>query len=271
MTISIIISAYNQLSYVKYNLEAYKWVYDNQFKDFEIIFADDGSSDGTYQYIEQITKEEKYPFPIQCVWHEDRGFRRTLAQNEAIKEASGQYLFIMDVDTFPGETTLPPMIDKISRSFVNPREAYMGIRWKVDWKKMEGKAYSLENLHRAVKKAKDFRGWLRDIPPAPYWTLSGVNVLFDRKRFLAMGANPEFIGFGYEDYYIALKWLSEGGTITALNDSICFHVDHPNTEGGLGNYLKLRELEARLLPKVKERFPNFDNSPYPDRRETRPA
>lgn len=270
--ISIIVSTYNQLSYVKYNLKAYRWVYDNQFQDFEIIFADDGSKDGTDKYIEEITTRQIFPFPVQCVWHEDRGFRRALIQNKAIEEARGQYVLIMDVDTFPGEMTFPPLLEKISRPFVELKEAYMGIRWKVNWEKLKDKPYSLENIHRSIIKAKDFRGWIRNIPPAPYYTFSGVNVLFNRIRFIAMGGNPQsFNGFGYEDYYIALKWLGEGGTITALNDSICFHVDHSNTEGGLDNYLKLRELEGRLLRRVKQMFPDYNDAPYPDRRETRPA
>lgn len=68
-------------------------------KDFEIIVADDGSSDDTRTIIEAFARSST--FPATHCWHPDRGFRKTVILNRAIEKARGDYLIFCDGDCIP--------------------------------------------------------------------------------------------------------------------------------------------------------------------------
>ena len=53
--ISIIIPTYNSIGFIK---KTVKSVLDQTYRNFEIIFVDDCSEDGTYQYLKNIQKKK---------------------------------------------------------------------------------------------------------------------------------------------------------------------------------------------------------------------
>jgi len=96
MDISVIISTYNSPQW----LEKVIWGYEAQdFKNFELIIADDGSAEETRELIETFKKSSK--LSIRHQWHEDSGFRKCTIMNAAIREADGQYLVFSDGDCIP--------------------------------------------------------------------------------------------------------------------------------------------------------------------------
>lgn len=93
---SIIISTYNSIEWLKKVL----YGYNNQtYRQFEIVIADDGSSDDTRQFLLDIQKDVFYP--IRHVWHEDQGFRKSEILNKAIMECSTEYIIMSDGDCIP--------------------------------------------------------------------------------------------------------------------------------------------------------------------------
>ena len=64
--------------------------------DFEIIIADDGSTNETKQVIDLI--KANFPVAITHLWQEDQGFRKTRILNQAIAAARGDYLVFLDGD-----------------------------------------------------------------------------------------------------------------------------------------------------------------------------
>ena len=91
--ISILLATYNWPQALKLCLESLATQTD---RDFEIIIADDGSTDSTKQVIEQL--KASYPVAIEHLWQEDQGFRKTLILNQAIAAAHGDYLIFLDGD-----------------------------------------------------------------------------------------------------------------------------------------------------------------------------
>ena len=91
--ISILLATYNWPQALKLCLESLAIQTD---RDFEIIIADDGSSDSTKQVIEKF--KGSYPVAIEHLWQEDQGFRKTLILNQAIAAAHGDYLVFLDGD-----------------------------------------------------------------------------------------------------------------------------------------------------------------------------
>ena len=93
-SVGIIISAYNKpewLEKVFWGLMAQTHPAD------EIIVADDGSDERTAALVKRYADM----LPLQHVWQEDKGFRKTEILNKAVLEAKSEYLIFMDQDVVP--------------------------------------------------------------------------------------------------------------------------------------------------------------------------
>lgn len=62
----------------------------------EVIIADDGSDDKTKSLIDQLKKD--FPVPLIHVWHEDKGFRKTIILNKAVHQSTCEYIIQVDGD-----------------------------------------------------------------------------------------------------------------------------------------------------------------------------
>ena len=91
--ISVLLATYNWPQALKLCLESLATQSDT---NFEIIIADDGSTQETKQLIEGI--KPIHPISIQHLWQEDQGFRKTAILNQAIAAAHGDYLVFLDGD-----------------------------------------------------------------------------------------------------------------------------------------------------------------------------
>ena len=93
---SVIISTYNKPR----ELELVLCGLSNQVvAPFEILIADDGSSQSTADLISNWKK--KCPTPIIHVWHKDTGFHKSKICNQAARQARGDYLIFLDGDSIP--------------------------------------------------------------------------------------------------------------------------------------------------------------------------
>jgi len=96
MRITVIVSTYNNPEW----LEKVLWGYSAQdYPDFEMIVADDGSTDETRQCIDMIRANTG--LELNHVWHEDLGFRKTIILNRAVTEARTDYILFTDGDCVP--------------------------------------------------------------------------------------------------------------------------------------------------------------------------
>lgn len=107
---SIITLCYNQLE------TATKPFIDSifQFTDsnlFELIIVDNASDDGTYEYLENIKKQHNNIKVIHNI--ENNGYAR--GNNQGLKIAEGQYLFMLNNDTLFTPQWLEKMIDILDR------------------------------------------------------------------------------------------------------------------------------------------------------------
>jgi glycosyltransferase involved in cell wall biosynthesis len=96
--VSIIVSTYNQPKWLQKALWGFE---QQQVKGFELVIADDGSSQETRQLIEDF--KQKSSLKIIHVWQEDHGFQKTKILNKAISASNGEYLIFTDGDCIPRE------------------------------------------------------------------------------------------------------------------------------------------------------------------------
>jgi glycosyltransferase involved in cell wall biosynthesis len=91
--VSLIIAFYNNIQLLQFIFESLK---RQTFQDFEVVIADDGSNMKAVEFIKQEQKNQS--FPIKHCWHEDNGWQKNKALNNAIVSSEGAYLVFTDGD-----------------------------------------------------------------------------------------------------------------------------------------------------------------------------
>ncbi|MDY8134003.1 glycosyltransferase family 2 protein [Aquimarina sp. 2201CG5-10] len=233
--VSVIISTYNQPLW----LEKVLWSYERQsFKDFEIIIADDGSTEETKKVIESYISTSS--LSIKHVWHEDEGFRKTIILNKAVVLSEGSYLVFTDGDCIAREDfikthlhlrkkgwflsggyfKLPKSIsDLISKDDIENQNCF-----KADWLKAQGLKSSFK-LNKLTSKGFKER-FLNFITPTKA-TWDGMNVSGWKKDVLAVNGFDERMQYGGEDREIGERLFNMGIKAKQIRYSaICLHLYH---------------------------------------------
>ena len=95
-TISLIITTYNRPDALSAVVEA---CFAQDDRNFEIIIADDGSTNNTRETVAAL--QARSPVPMKHVWQEDIGFRAARARNLGTLAAQGEYIIFLDGDCVP--------------------------------------------------------------------------------------------------------------------------------------------------------------------------
>ena len=109
---TVIAAFYNKIDYLKLVLAGFE---RQTKKNFEVIIADDGSSEDIVKEIERISKN--YSFNIKHIWQEDRGFRKNKILNQTILAANSNYLIFIDADCIPHSRFVEEHIKNKSQGF----------------------------------------------------------------------------------------------------------------------------------------------------------
>lgn len=96
MHIAVIVTAYNRPDALAALLESYLHQDDS---GFELIIADDGSTDEVRKVVESYACSAG--FPISYLWHEDRGFRAAVMRNRGLAATCADYVICTDGDCVP--------------------------------------------------------------------------------------------------------------------------------------------------------------------------
>jgi hypothetical protein len=87
--VSVIVPTLNRLAYLRSALESVGW---QTFRHFELLVLDDGSNDGTLEFL----KGYRPPFPFR--WFSFQGRERSSLRNLGAREARGELLAFLDDD-----------------------------------------------------------------------------------------------------------------------------------------------------------------------------
>ncbi|MEO0138674.1 MAG: glycosyltransferase family 2 protein [candidate division WOR-3 bacterium] len=95
MKVSIIVPAYNERENVRPLLDECKEVFDKYgLKDWEVIYVDDGSTDGTYEEVKKYLKDYNF---LKVAKH-SRNLGKSAAIMTGFYISSGEYIAILDAD-----------------------------------------------------------------------------------------------------------------------------------------------------------------------------
>ncbi|MBC8216004.1 MAG: glycosyltransferase family 2 protein [Candidatus Marinimicrobia bacterium] len=121
--ISVVIPVYNEIGSLPELIQQVTEVL-NPFHTWEIIFIDDGSTDGSVEYLEKVSGDTLQVTLIQ--FH--RNYGKSAALSEGFKHASGDYIVTMDADLQDDPKEIPNLVKKLEEGF----DLVSG--WKVDRK-----------------------------------------------------------------------------------------------------------------------------------------
>ena len=180
--LSIVIINKNYKDYLKYCIESCL-SQKTKFK-YEILFSDDGSTDGSIEYIKSLRNNK-----IKCLVSKNKGIE--IVSNKALKKARGKFVVRVDSDDLLKKNFVEIMLTKIQKT---------------------NYSFAYSNYHLINKKGK----MIKNVKLPQF----DKNEIFSRGDFLASGTvflkkhlkklnfyNVKYKNSGLENYELILKLL----------------------------------------------------------------
>ena len=217
--ITVIVTTYNRPDALEAVIQAY---FDQTDQQFDMIVADDGSTQDTLDVINDL--RSRATFPIQHVWHPDRGFRAAAIRNRALAVTKSDYVIFTDGDCIP----LPDFVARhrelaepgwftvgnrilLTESFTRQLlvESIPVHRWTMgEWMKARLRG----RVNRLLPFARLPNRWpLRHIRRNRWQGVKTCNMAAWRTDlFKVNGFDESFSGWGLEDSDIAVRLINSG-------------------------------------------------------------
>lgn len=241
-TASVILSTYNRPQMLRLVLLGYQ---RQTFKDFELIIADDGSTDEVKGVIEEF-KNNSF-FNIVHMWHEDKGWKRCEIVNKSILAANSDYLIFSDADIIPHHDFVKIHIEYRQKGAVllgrcvrwgewisgkiTKKEVITGRYERLTWDKwlafFRGR---IKHFQKSIPiKNKFLLKWLN--PTGRRINLYGMNFSMWKEDMLKLNGFDEKIShWGVEDVELDLRVRKLGlKRISVRHQAICYHLYHPKS------------------------------------------
>ncbi|MDI6730620.1 MAG: glycosyltransferase family 2 protein [Candidatus Altarchaeum sp.] len=109
--ISIVIPAYNEEKYIETTLSKLKEIRNKEYENLEVIVAENGSIDRTYEIAKQYADRDKN----FKAFHLDKA-SAAIATNFGAKNATGEILILMDADTYPLDGAISEIAEKFEKN-----------------------------------------------------------------------------------------------------------------------------------------------------------
>ena len=99
--ISVVMSVYN-LARGQILKQSIRSILEQDFKDFELLICDDGSTDGTFALLKKIARSDSRIRLLRNKTNRKAGY----ARNRCIKAAKGKFIAVMDADDISAQNRL---------------------------------------------------------------------------------------------------------------------------------------------------------------------
>lgn len=267
--ISVCLAVYNR----KANLRRVLAALDKQdFRDFEVIVADDGSTDNPVEVCQEFSNR----LNISYCWQKHDGYRLTFVRNMGAKMAKGEALLFLDSDVMLNPAALSHYNNHHT---MNPEAIISG---RYDWMKPMDfsveDVYNPENWEKIIKEEMpslsmgELKGIIgpdpraKTYPDGPYFNdkirdhfcmdLFGGNLLIPAKVYWAVGGQDEnMVGHGGEDCELGMRLQEAGYKAIFTEKTIGYHIYHDrnqqrNTEEVIKNIAYLEAKHKDFMIKV---------------------
>ena len=202
--ISIILPVYNTSIYLE---ECLNSIYNQSFKNYELICIDDGSSDNSYEILK---KYEKIITNCKVIYQDNQGVAN--ARNVGLKNVKGDYIIFIDSDDYIEYNYLEKLYnescntgsDVVICNFYRYYDNYK-LKLPVVLKKRSG-IYSNQDILKSLIPDNLIHSYL--------WNKLWKKELFD---------NIEFPDIKYEDISIMCNLFYKAKKISIISDTIYYY------------------------------------------------
>ena len=240
MKVSVIVTTYNKERELSLVLEAYRY---QQYQDFEIVVADDGSGPATKEVIEEARGRLKVP--VKHSWQEDDGFRAARSRNLAIKQCEGEIIAMTDGDCLPMPDYLSCITTNFASSSYRAGERFFlteeeAAAVELELMQQSGAEYlkslvparEVKRVLKIARKNKWYRLFRLKVRPK-VMTCNFVVRKSDLER--VNGFDERYVGWGHEDTDLGRR-LREAGirSVESLSPGEMIHLWHKGDESFAG-------------------------------------
>ena len=218
MKTAVIVTTYNRPDALAAVLAGY---FEQATHDFELLIADDGSTDDTRKLVE--SHAARAPFRLQHVWQEDSGFRPGAARNRAAARTTAEYLVFADGDCVPAanfvrqhlalaetgyflsgnRVLLSPAFTQQVLAAQAPIHQWHAARWL--------RAWVARDVNRLLPLLALPDGAFRKRAPRQWQGVKTCNLSLWREDFMRVnGFDESYSGWGLEDSDLAIRLIHAG-------------------------------------------------------------
>ena len=167
MKISVIVPVYNRLEHLR---ALFLCLLRQKKQADELIITDDGSSQKVLDFIGDLIPKSE--FKVKHIYQEDKGFRKTRALNNAVRNSSGDLLIFCDQDLIFGEEYVETIAGNIKENIFLMGRAHT--------LKREEKDFVLEN----IEKINSYEEIVKNLPDSYIPTIKKMLNEDKRRRLL---------------------------------------------------------------------------------------
>lgn len=237
---SIIIPVFNKLEYTKRCIQNLYSVTDPNL--FELIVVDNASTDGTKEYLEELSKQVDNLRFIRN--RENLGFAK--ACNQGAKIAKGKYFVFLNNDTIPLEGWLEEMIRVIEEE---ENVGVVGSKLLFPDGTIQHAGVEVTDYPLPISPFHIYYRWPSESKEAnikrEYPAVTGACMLTPKQLFDELGGFDEGFINGYEDVDYCFRVKEKGYRIIYNPKSVLYHYESV-TEG---RFKAVKENEERLIKK----------------------
>jgi glycosyltransferase involved in cell wall biosynthesis len=232
-TVSVILPSFNRLRFLKLAIES---VYSQTYADWELIIADDGSSEETRAYLRSIASP-----PVRTLWLPHCG-NPAQVRNAAIEVSAGRYLAFLDSDDIWAPSKLEVQVRALYE--------HARCRWSYTaCERIDENGNPLSNQKLAAMAPRD--GWILEPLLRLETAIAMPAVVAERDLINAIGRFDERQRYGeFHDLCLRLAMKSEVVAIAQPLCSVRAHDEHYSGDrvAAHTSWMQLYAKMAELVP-----------------------
>jgi glycosyltransferase involved in cell wall biosynthesis len=249
--VSVVMAAYNSFPYVKNCVDS---ILNQSFNDFEFIIIDDGSTDGTGDYLQNRAKLDHR---IHLIQQQNQGLTKSL--NKGLKIAKGEFIARIDADDIAVSNRFEKQVN-----YLNQHQDVVLLGSSIEMMTADGLPMGLRILD---KKHSQIR---KKLLQGDSCALSHPAVMFRKDVAIDIGGYDESYPVGQDlDFFLR---MSEKGKVENLPDSLLFWRQHKQSVNRT-QFKKWADVKRRAVKStimrvgldnyLEELFENVENFSFP--------